>query len=93
MPAATLVSQNLRGTLLWVLKSRTHHPVPREQNMDKAVGCMYLEPLRMKTDGRYYTVIRMNTAAEGTIKRVTARASEIPDGCTHSFCKLHPIAI
>lgn len=53
--------------------------------MDGAVACAYLEPLHMKTNEFYYTVIRMNTAAEGTIKHVTARASEIPDGCSHSF--------
>lgn len=85
MPAATLVSQNLQGTLLRVLKSHTHHPVSTEQSMDGAVACAYLEPLHMKTNEFYYTVIRMNTAAEGTIKHVTARASEIPDGCSHSF--------
>ena len=93
MPAATLVSQNLQGTLPWVLKSHTHHPVSTEQNMDGAVACTYLEPLCMKISEHYYTVIRMNTAAEGTIKHVTARASEIPDGCSHSFCKPHHVAI
>lgn len=93
MPAATMVSWNLQGTLPWVLKSHTHHPVSMEQNMDGAVACTYLESLCMKINERCYTAIRMNTAAEGTIKHVTARALEIPDGCSHSFCKLYHTAI
>lgn len=93
MPAATLVSQNLQGTLPWVLKSQTHHPVSTEQNMDGAVACTYLEPLCTQINKHYYIVIGMNTAAEGTSKHVTARALEILDGCSHSFCKLHHVAV
>lgn len=39
----------------------------------------------MKINEHYYTVIRMITDAERTIEHVTARAMEIPDGCSHSF--------
>lgn len=92
MPAATMVSQNLRSTLAWVLKSHTHHPVSMEQSMDRAVACTYVEPLCMKINERYYTVIRMMADAERTIEHVTARAMEIPDGCSHLFHKPHNIA-
>lgn len=83
MPAATLVSQNLQDTLPWVLKPHTHHPVPVEQNTDEAVACTYLETLLTKINKRYDTVIKMNTAVEGTMKHVTARDLQIPDGCLH----------
>lgn len=92
MPAATLVSQNLKSTLVQVLKSYTHHPVSTEQSMDGAVACTYVEPLCMKINEHFYAVIRMTTDAERTIEHVTARAMEIPDGCSHSFHKPHNIA-
>lgn len=90
---ATLVSQNSQGTLPRVLKSHTHHSVSTEQNMDGAVACTYLEPLHAEINERYYTLIWMNTAAEGTIKHITPRASDSPDGRSCSFCQPHHIAI
>lgn len=59
--------------------------------MDGAVACTYVEPLCMKTNEHYYTVIRMITDAKRTIEHVTARAVEISDGCSHSFHKPHNI--
>lgn len=92
MPAATMASQNLKSTLACMLKSYTHHPVSMEQNMDGAVACTYVEPLCMKTNENYYTVIRMTADSERTIEHVTARAMEIPDGCSHLLHKPHHIA-
>lgn len=92
MPAATIVSQNLKSTLAWVLQSYTHHPVSMEQSMDGAVACTQMEPLCMTVNKHYCTVIRMITDAERTIEHVTVRAMEIPDGCSHSFHKPHDIA-
>lgn len=88
MPAPTMVSQNLKSTLAWELKSYTHHPVSMEQSMDGAVACT----VWMKINEQYYIVIRMIAAAERTIEPVTARAVETPDGCSHSFHKPRNIA-